>query len=51
MARGLDILDVSVFNFEIPEIPEEYIHRIGRTGRADKDELRFLLHQKKKNVS
>lgn len=37
MARGLDIPDVShVINFEIPEIPEQYIHRIGRTGRADK---------------
>lgn len=37
MARGLDIPDVShVFNFEIPEIQEQYIHRIGRTGRADK---------------
>jgi ATP-dependent RNA helicase RhlE len=37
MARGLDIPDVShVFNFEIPEVPEQYIHRIGRTGRADK---------------
>ncbi len=32
MARGLDIPDVShVFNFEIPEIQEQYIHRIGRT--------------------
>lgn len=37
MARGLDIPDVShVINFEIPEIPEQYIHRIGRTGRAEK---------------
>lgn len=38
MARGLDISDIShVINFEIPDIPEQYIHRIGRTGRADKD--------------
>lgn len=37
MARGLDISDIThVINFEIPEIPEQYIHRIGRTGRADK---------------
>ena len=36
MARGLDIPKVSyVFNFEIPEIPEQYVHRIGRTGRAE----------------
>ncbi len=37
MARGLDIPDVThVINFEIPDVPEQYIHRIGRTGRADK---------------
>lgn len=36
MARGLDISDIShVVNFEMPEIPEQYIHRIGRTGRAE----------------
>lgn len=36
MARGLDISNIShVINFEMPEIPEQYIHRIGRTGRAD----------------
>ena len=36
MARGLDISDIThVINFEIPEYPELYIHRIGRTGRAD----------------
>ncbi len=38
MARGLDISDIThVVNFEIPEVAEQYIHRIGRTGRADKD--------------
>ncbi|GAA4466616.1 DEAD/DEAH box helicase [Nibrella saemangeumensis] len=37
IARGLDIADVShVVNFDMPEDPETYIHRIGRTGRADK---------------
>jgi ATP-dependent RNA helicase RhlE len=37
MARGLDISDVThVLNFEFTDIPEQYIHRIGRTGRADK---------------
>ena len=36
MARGLDISDIShVINFEMPEYPELYMHRIGRTGRAD----------------
>ncbi|MFD2603506.1 DEAD/DEAH box helicase [Flavobacterium suzhouense] len=38
MARGLDISDIThVINMEFPEAPEQYIHRIGRTGRADKD--------------
>ncbi|MEI6408773.1 MAG: DEAD/DEAH box helicase [Bacteroidota bacterium] len=34
-ARGIDIDELShVFNFELPNIPETYVHRIGRTGRA-----------------
>lgn len=34
-ARGIDISQVShVINFEVPTLPEEYVHRIGRTGRA-----------------
>ena len=37
-ARGIDVQDVShVINFDIPSIPEEYIHRIGRTARAGKE--------------
>lgn len=36
MARGLDISNIThVINFEMPEEPELYMHRIGRTGRAD----------------
>ncbi|MCF8321935.1 MAG: DEAD/DEAH box helicase [Flavobacterium sp.] len=36
MARGLDISNIThVINFEMPELPELYMHRIGRTGRAD----------------
>jgi len=35
-ARGLDIADVShVINYDVPHHPEDYIHRIGRTGRAE----------------
>ena len=38
IARGLDISDVThVINFDTSEIPEDYIHRIGRTGRANKN--------------
>jgi ATP-dependent RNA helicase RhlE len=36
IARGMDIAEVShVINFDTPKLPEDYIHRIGRTGRAD----------------
>jgi ATP-dependent RNA helicase RhlE len=34
-ARGIDISDLPhVINFELPNVPEDYVHRIGRTGRA-----------------
>ena len=34
-ARGIDVSGVShVFNFELPNVPEQYVHRIGRTARA-----------------
>ena len=37
-ARGLDIPDVShIFNFDLPWAPDDYVHRIGRTGRAGKE--------------
>ena len=53
-ARGIDIDDISfVFNYELPNEPESYVHRIGRTGRAGKsgiavslcdiDEKKYLL--------
>ncbi len=43
-ARGLDIADVShVINFDVPENPEDYVHRIGRTGRAQKTGDAFTL--------
>ncbi|WP_203258910.1 DEAD/DEAH box helicase [Hyunsoonleella ulvae] len=38
MARGLDIDNVShVINFDTPDYPENYMHRIGRTGRAERE--------------
>ncbi len=37
-ARGLDIADLPhVVNYELPNVPEDYVHRIGRTGRAGKE--------------
>lgn len=43
-ARGLDIPDVShVFNYDVPTHPEDYVHRIGRTGRAGRDGAAFTL--------
>lgn len=43
-ARGLDIKDVpAVFNFDIPFRAEDYVHRIGRTGRAGADGLAISL--------
>ena len=36
-ARGLDISNVShVINYDVPATYEDYVHRIGRTGRAEK---------------
>ncbi len=43
-ARGLDIADVShVFNFDVPFNAEDYVHRIGRTGRAGKNGTTYML--------
>lgn len=37
-ARGIDIAQLPhVINFELPNVPEDYVHRIGRTGRAGKE--------------
>jgi ATP-dependent RNA helicase RhlE len=48
IARGIDVTDVShVINFDLPESPENYIHRIGRTGRADKNGIAITFVSEK----
>jgi superfamily II DNA/RNA helicase len=43
-ARGLDIPDVShVFNYDVPHHADDYVHRIGRTGRAGKSGVTYML--------
>ncbi len=43
-ARGIDISDLShVFNFDVPFNAEDYVHRIGRTGRAGKEGRAFTI--------
>ncbi|MGL4465643.1 MAG: DEAD/DEAH box helicase [Planctomycetia bacterium] len=44
VGRGIDVQGIShVFNFDIPEDPEQYVHRVGRTGRMGKDGIAFTL--------
>ncbi|MDD2994132.1 MAG: C-terminal helicase domain-containing protein, partial [Pygmaiobacter sp.] len=52
-ARGIDVSDVQVvFNYDLPQTNEYYLHRIGRTGRAKKEGVSFLFYtaQDKKRV-
>ena len=43
-ARGIDVDDVeAVFNYDLPQDDEYYVHRIGRTGRAGRDGLAFSI--------
>jgi len=52
MARGLDIEGVShVINFDTPDYPENYMHRIGRTGRAEQQGHTILLSTEKEQES
>jgi len=49
-ARGIDINELShVINFDLPEVPETYVHRIGRTGRAGLGGIAFSFcdHEEK----
>jgi ATP-dependent RNA helicase RhlE len=50
-ARGIDVTDIShVINFDVPVFPEDYIHRIGRTGRAEAtgDAITFISRDEHK---
>ena len=48
MARGLDLDNIShVINFNTPDWPENYMHRIGRTGRAEKEGTSILFYTPK----
>ena len=54
VARGIDIAEVThVINFDTPDEPENYMHRIGRTGRADKHgiAISFITEKEKKYQS
>ena len=52
IARGLDIDNVShVINFDTPDYPENYMHRIGRTGRAERKGYSILLSTEKEQQS
>ena len=53
VARGIDIEDIGmVVNYDVPHDPEDYIHRIGRTGRAKKEGVSYLFYvpEEKKRV-
>ena len=48
MARGLDLDKIShVINFDTPSFPENYMHRIGRTGRAEQEGSSLLFYTEK----
>ncbi|MEA1875919.1 MAG: DEAD/DEAH box helicase [Bacteroidota bacterium] len=48
MARGLDLEEIThVINFDTPNFPENYMHRIGRTGRAEKEGKSVLFYTEK----
>ncbi len=52
IARGIDVEQVThVVNFDMPEVPENYMHRIGRTGRADKPGIAIAFITEKEKES
>lgn len=52
VARGIDIAEVThVINFDTPDVPENYMHRIGRTGRADKKGIAITFITEKEQTA
>jgi len=50
-SRGIDIDDLShVINFDLPNVPETYVHRIGRTGRAGNEGIAFSFCDKEERA-
>ena len=50
-ARGIDIPGIThVFNFEIPNVPEQYVHRIGRTARANRSGIAHAFVDKEERT-
>lgn len=50
IARGIDVAEVShVINFDLPDVPENYIHRIGRTGRVERKGIAISFVTEKEN--
>ena len=52
-ARGIDVQDITlVINYDLPDAAEDYVHRIGRTGRAGKNGLAisFATHDQQRDV-
>lgn len=51
-ARGIDIDKLEcVINYDVPEVPETYVHRIGRTGRAGENGLAISIVEPEENAS
>ncbi|HIP32644.1 MAG TPA: DEAD/DEAH box helicase [Crocinitomicaceae bacterium] len=51
MARGLDLEKIThVINFDVPNFPENYMHRIGRTGRAEEEGNTILFYTEKEEA-
>ncbi len=51
-ARGIDVDDIShVINYDMPDIPETYVHRIGRTGRAGATGIAFTFCDEEEKIT